>query len=692
MEVESNGVAWESTSVGIFGSGMAFANDNTSGDWTIDPTEDLVYSLICESAGGPGSACEQVFFDADQTTGIGFSDGNEVANDIVVAAGETFTMQTMTFDVVNLGGEPTEFDLEIYEDNGSGGVGNSTGDIYHFDSSNMTFVENGTFSIYTQYTVTLTLPNIELTADASDDARYWLAVASEMSTTGDWTYWVSYDYVTNPDSYPSWQYNDTDGWFEYVDSEGLLKEGIMTVSGICEGAGGGDECEWTVIVEDTSWGDEVEWELREMGGTVLLSGGGYGNGYYDEQSVTAAGPLEFWITNDGFFGDNTPTYSVSNGTEVLVSGTLNTADTLTFSDLNCDSGGGDPCDAVDVPYVQDFETATPPDMPECTTVVNAGSGNNWVTSTDEYGDFTGTFLEYEYHPSEPADSWFFTQGINLEAGTDYEITYGYGSRAAAAFPENLKVAFGDDDDPDAMTNLIAEHVAILSGGDKIMNTVEFTATTSGVFYFGFQAFSGANEWYLYLDDIEIKEADSGGSSDCISTIYDGGNNGSPGGAVYFDVTVDSEDIELTSIDLNIDGAGTGFTVDVYTIEGTHVGNETNQGAWTMRTSGSGTSAGEGSPSTATLDDTFVLSANTTYGIALVLDGTHSHYYTNGDGTNEHFENSDLALDLGAATNTPFSGTVFTPRVFNGGLCYNVGGGGTGDDCDQGDDSNGFENG
>ncbi len=185
----------------------------------------------------------------------------------------------------------------------------------------------------------------------------------------------------------------------------------------------------------------------------------------------------------------------------------------------------------------------------------------------------------------------------------------------------------------------------------------------------------------------------GGYSDCISTIYDGGNNGSPGGAVYFDITVGPEDIELTSIDLNTDVAGTGFSVDVYTIEGTHVGNETNQGAWTMRTSGSGTSAGEGSPSTATLDDTFVLSANTTYGMALVLDGTHSHHYTNGNGSNEHFENADLALDLGAATNTPFSGGVFSPRVFNGGLCYNVGGGGGGGvDCDQGDDSNGFENG
>src|SRR5690554_4980905 len=197
----------------------------------------------------------------------------------------------------------------------------------------------------------------------------------------------------------------------------------------------------------------------------------------------------------------------------------------------------------------------------------------------------------------------------------------------------------------------------------------------------------------FVGEIQYSLGGGGGSSDCISTIYDGGNNGSAGGAVYFDVTVGPEDIELTSFDLNTDLVGTGFSVDVYTIDGTHVGNETNQGAWTMRTSGSGTSAGEGSASTATLDDTFVLSANTTYGIALVLDGTHSHYYTNGDGTNEHFENADLALDLGAATNVPFDGTVFTPRVFNGGLCYNVGGGGGGgDDCDQGDDSNGFENG
>src|SRR5690554_5247522 len=815
--------------------------------FTYGEFEDYKFTVEEGSGGGGGTACEQVFYDAVQPTGVGFSSGNAVANDITVAAGESFTMETMTFDVVNIAGLPSEFDLEIYEDNGSGGVGTTTGMTYHFDSSNMTFVENGTFSIYTQYTVTLTLPNIELTADASEDARYWLAIAADLTTTGDFTYWVSYDYVTNPDSYPSWQYNDTDGWFVY---DGGSSEGIMTVSGICDSGSGGAGCEWTVIVEDTSWGDEVEWELREDGGgNILLSGGGYGNGYYDEQTVTAEGPLEFWITNDGFFGDNTPTYSVSNGTEVLVSGTLTTAETLTFSDLNCDGGtAGQTCDdaitVTDLPYTDAGNTAdygnfySNGDVPDLAPdAVTNGTGSPFYLSGDE--------VVYAYTPADDEvlnisttndDDWI---GLWAFVGCPFSSTVGYHTsiNGDTRLIEELPVTAGETyyfvistwAPPEStdytiliervggtppggdcslategvfengksftknLDRVVANDIVVPAGQNMLLEKINLNAFIGGVgsgvtaadvdvyVYednsgmpgalvtmipdvvptsqtiigdaFGFQAYDveidfaavnlpgqesaettywigasldatdGSNvfwEFYsnatapvvghgiAYDDGIVgfIIESDNegvytfhatcsdigGGGSDCISTLYSGGNNGSPGGAVYFDVTVDSEDIELTSIDLNIDGAGTGFTVDVYTIEGTHVGNETNQGAWTMRTSGSGTSAGEGSPSTATLDDTFVLSANTTYGIALVLDGTHSHYYTNGDGTNEHFENADIALDLGAATNTPFSGTVFTPRVFNGGLCYNVGGGGTGDDCDQGDDSNGFENG
>src|SRR5699024_2564784 len=156
-----------------------------------------------------------------------------------------------------------------------------------------------------------------------------------------------------------------------------------------------------------------------------------------------------------------------------------------------------------------------------------------------------------------------------------------------------------------------------------------------------------------------------------------------------------EDIDITAFDLNTTDVGNAFTVDVYTLEGTYAGNEGNQSLWTLRAQGSGVGAGVGNPSNAELDNNITLSANPTYGIALVLSANHQHEYVNGNGTNEHYENDDVALDLGSAMNEPWTGSAFSPRVFNGSVYYDVNGGCDpigGDDCGQGDDSNGFENG
>jgi len=69
-----------------------------------------------------------------------------------------------------------------------------------------------------------------------------------------------------------------------------------------------------------------------------------------------------------------------------------------------------------------------------------------------------------------------------------------------------------------------------------------------------------------------------------------------------------------------------------------------------------------------------LTAGTSYGIALVLDASHGHSYTNGDGSNENYSNADLSLTAGAASNVPFDGSPFSPRVFNGTLNYLIGSG------------------
>jgi subtilisin-like proprotein convertase family protein len=160
-------------------------------------------------------------------------------------------------------------------------------------------------------------------------------------------------------------------------------------------------------------------------------------------------------------------------------------------------------------------------------------------------------------------------------------------------------------------------------------------------------------------------------SGTLETLYAGGNGGANGGAVYFDLTVGPNDIDITAFDVNTPDPGA-FTLDVYTLVGTSVGNETNMGLWTLSGTGSGTGAGGGNPSTATLAASFSLSASTTYGIALVLDATHNFTYTNGNGGNQAYSNADLSLALGQASNVPFTAGIFSPRVFNGAVSYDVG--------------------
>jgi subtilisin-like proprotein convertase family protein len=166
----------------------------------------------------------------------------------------------------------------------------------------------------------------------------------------------------------------------------------------------------------------------------------------------------------------------------------------------------------------------------------------------------------------------------------------------------------------------------------------------------------------------------GGSTGSITTLFANNNGLGANATVFYDITVGSNDIEITDIDINTD-ATTAFNLDVYTLVGTYVGNETNAAAWgAAATSGTGTGMGEDVPSNAVLASPIMLSANTTYGIAVNMDVSVN--YTNGTGCpgNECFDNADLSLSLGSAVSGLFTGSVFSPRIWNGTINYTLGAG------------------
>lgn len=176
----------------------------------------------------------------------------------------------------------------------------------------------------------------------------------------------------------------------------------------------------------------------------------------------------------------------------------------------CTAGNGDwigpvlfntLCEAVNVPYVEDFETALAPELPGCTKVSNEGQGNAWqITEFPGYG-FESKALDYIVNFDNAADTWFYTRGINLTANTTYNISYRYGT---SGFSENLKVMYGASPEVNSMTDLIGDYNTNTT--NPVTESYDFTPSTTGVYYFGFNAYSNAGEDNLFVDDIKISLA------------------------------------------------------------------------------------------------------------------------------------------------------------------------------------------
>ncbi|WP_312343506.1 fibronectin type III domain-containing protein [Chryseobacterium binzhouense] len=161
------------------------------------------------------------------------------------------------------------------------------------------------------------------------------------------------------------------------------------------------------------------------------------------------------------------------------------------------------CVAANVPYLQDFESAAAPAMPNCTSAVNAGSGNDWIIQNNPGNGFTNKTLTYKYSFQNNADAWFFTNGINLTAGTVYRIKYTYGNNSDV-YVEKMKVTYGTSANAASQNTIIHDYPSIVNVLTPQTDFYTFTPASTGVYYFGFNVYSDANMFNLYVDDIIVE--------------------------------------------------------------------------------------------------------------------------------------------------------------------------------------------
>lgn len=173
------------------------------------------------------------------------------------------------------------------------------------------------------------------------------------------------------------------------------------------------------------------------------------------------------------------------------------------------------CAAQNVPYTENFESVSTPDLPACTSQITVGFGNNWQTQNFNNAGFSSKVLRNPNPPGETMNSWFFTNGVNLVQGQAYTISYKKGTNNGFTF-HNLKTTLGTSASVAAMTTTLADHVGF--AGNAVTETISFTVPTSGVYYFGFHGYNGTSGT-LYVDDIVVDVDLSNGDFDLANFSY-----------------------------------------------------------------------------------------------------------------------------------------------------------------------------
>ncbi|NLA23674.1 MAG: T9SS type A sorting domain-containing protein [Bacteroidales bacterium] len=305
-----------------------------------------------------------------------------------------------------------------------------------------------------------------------------------------------------------------------------MHDGFISVQGTTPASG--TNC-WLMWVDDVSAGigfvneDGGSWEQTDNGCTICLTGTPPtcpAPSNIIVESVTQTSAIINWTENGtatawnieygeaGFAPTGTPTLSGVTERPYTIDNLDPATQYTVYIQAECGSLWAGPfnffteCDVANVPYYQDFETTTPPALPECTSVENVGSGNAWtVAAVTDVNNITGNALVYNYNASYDANTWFYTRGLELNAGSTYQVSFKYAARSSY-FPENLKVAYGTSPAAASMTNEIIDLFEIEEDDGTLSETL-ISPSADGVYYIGFNCYSEADQFRLYVDDIAI---------------------------------------------------------------------------------------------------------------------------------------------------------------------------------------------
>lgn len=157
--------------------------------------------------------------------------------------------------------------------------------------------------------------------------------------------------------------------------------------------------------------------------------------------------------------------------------------------------------SLSVPYSETFESA---DALNLWTIIDVNND----TKTWKY-QTSSKSVYYGYSSTKDADDWLITPPIKLKAGITYKLTYKT-KAASATYPESLKVTLGDGSSASAQTTVLADYPS-LKNTTLTPYSQTVTVPSDGDYYFGFYAYTVADSYNLFIDDVSVEELSAAGA-------------------------------------------------------------------------------------------------------------------------------------------------------------------------------------
>ena len=161
-----------------------------------------------------------------------------------------------------------------------------------------------------------------------------------------------------------------------------------------------------------------------------------------------------------------------------------------------------------LPYTADFDT----EEQQLQWTLNGGWQTGTYTSSSSAYNGTGAISHHRAAESEDGD-WAFSGCIEIPAGT-YDLTFFYrtflNGKTEKLYAQNFAVYLGTEPKAEAMTQVVYTSPVDAIASDKRYKKVaeQLTVAEDGQYYIGIKCTSSSAYGVLYVDDIQLKEADA----------------------------------------------------------------------------------------------------------------------------------------------------------------------------------------